>query len=73
MLVEFIWLNIEPPIFMGYMAANAIRQIATLTGIIFLHHPYHCMIVMSLAIMSKIFVLSVFFESEPFCLAIGLV
>ena len=28
MLVEFIWLNIEPPTFMGYMAANAIKQIA---------------------------------------------
>ena len=28
MLVEFIWFNIEPPTFIGYMAANAIKQIA---------------------------------------------
>jgi len=28
MLVEFILLNIELPLFMGYMAANAIKQIA---------------------------------------------
>ena len=73
MLVEFILLSIELPILMGYMAISTIKPITIHarnripSPSIFLYGCY------DISNHVKDIVLSVFFESEPYCLAIGLV